>query len=753
MKRVLRGIIYEIVLTGLFLTFPFLAFAVDETPPVKLIEIRGLMRIEEDAVRERIGQAVGEALSAETVSLDIKRIYAMGYFDDIRVEVETFEGGIKLVYVIKEKPSVRRVDLQGNQEVEDEKLTEQLTVSPGSIADTVLIQGNADIIRTIYQDEGYALAVVVPIVRELDERNVLVTYQIIEGPKVKVETIAIEGNEAFSDKKIKKHMETSERRWWKLSQFMTQKGFYDKKVISQDMERIKALYHNDGFIKAEVLEPKVEISEDRESMSISVRVLEGDRFTVSSVGFAGNTVFLQDELNMVVDTESGAVISRATLGKDVSTLTGMYTEKGYALANVYPDIQPDEERDEAAVVFRVDEDHVYHVRRINISGNQSTMDKVIRREMVLNEGDVFNSKFLKRSHQKLTNLNFFEEVKFNPAPNVKEKTLDVDVEVAERSTGLLNVGGGYSTTDKILGMVDVTQANLGGRGQYLKFKSEFSSRSLTFEVSFREPWFLDRPVSLDVGAYRTERDYSSYSKKATGGSLGVGRKFWDYWQVRGAYRYEWAEVFDIDENATSVIRDQEGTSDTSSITPSIVRDSRDNFLDPHTGSRNSVSTTIAGLGGENKFWTIDLDSSWFFPVTERTTFGVRGRYGFATGIAGEELPLWERYYAGGISTIRGVRDVGPRDDNGEYIGGEQRLLFNVDYVFPLVPSAGLKGGIFFDAGTAWDGSWPFVMRETAGAGIRWVSPIGPIKVDWAYVLDRKSGEDEYKWEFAMGTFF
>jgi outer membrane protein insertion porin family len=752
MKKFIHGIVYEIVLTGLFLTFPFLAFAVEETPPVKLIEIRGLMKIEEDAVRERIGQTVGEALSAETVSRDIKRIYSMGYFDDIRVEVEPFEGGIKLVYMIEEKPSVRRVDIQGNEEVEAEKLTEQLTVTPGSIADTVLIQGNADIIRTIYQDEGYALAVVVPVVRELDERNVLVTYQIIEGPKVRVKSIVIEGNEAFSDKN-KKNMETSERRWWKFYQLATQKGFYDKKVILQDMERIKALYHNDGFIKAEVLEPQVEISEDRESMSISVRVVEGDRFTVSSVGFAGNTIFSQDELNMVVDTESGAVISRATLGKDVSTLTGMYTEKGYALASVYPDIQPDEERNEAAVVFRVDEDHVYHVRRINISGNQSTMDKVIRREIVLNEGDVFNSKFLKRSHQKLTNLNFFEEVKFNPVPNVKEKTLDVDVEVAERSTGLLNVGGGFSTTDKFIGMVDVTQANLGGRGQYLKLKTEFSSRSLTFELSFREPWFLDRPISLDVGAYRTEREYTSYSKKATGFSLGVGRKFWDYWQVRGAYRYEQAEVFDIDDDATSVISDQEGTSDTSSISPSIVRDSRDNFLDPHRGSRNSVSTTIAGLGGENKFWTIDLDSSWYFPVTERTTFAVRGRYGFATGIAGEELPLWERYYVGGISTIRGVRDVGPRDESGEYIGGEQRLLFNVDYVFPLVPSAGLKGDIFFDAGTAWDGSWPFVMRETAGAGIRWMSPLGPFKLDWAYVLDRKSGEDEYKWEFAMGTFF
>jgi outer membrane protein insertion porin family len=753
MKKFIHGIVYKIVLTGLFLTFPFLAFAVEETPPVKLIEIRGLMKIEEDAVRERIGQTVGEALSAETVSQDIKRIYAMGYFDDIRVEVEPFEGGIKLVYIIEEKPSVRRVDIQGNEEVEAEKLAEQLTVTPGSIADTVLIQGNADIIRTIYQDEGYALAVVVPVVRELDERNVLVTYQIIEGPKVRVKRIVIEGNEAFSDKTIKKHMETSERRWWNFYQLITQKGFYDKKVISQDMERIKAFYHNDGFIKAEVLEPQVEISEDRESMSISVRVLEGDRFTVSSVGFAGNTVFSQDELNMVVDTESGAVISRATLGKDVSTLTGMYTEKGYALASVYPDIQPDEERNEAAVVFRVDEDHVYHVRRINISGNQSTMDKVIRREIVLNEGDVFNSKFLKRSHQKLTNLNFFEEVKFNPVPNVKEKTLDVDVEVAERSTGLLNVGGGFSTTDKFIGMVDVTQANLGGRGQYLKLKTEFSSRSLTFELSFREPWFLDRPISLDVGAYRTEREYTSYSKKATGFSLGVGRKFWDYWQVRGAYRYEQAEVFDIDDDATSVISDQEGTSDTSSISPSIVRDSRDNFLDPHRGSRNSVSTTIAGLGGENKFWTIDLDSSWFFPVTERTTFAVRGRYGFATGIAGEELPLWERYYVGGISTIRGVRDVGPRDESGEYIGGEQRLLFNVNYTFPLVPSAGLKGGIFFDVGTAWDGSWPFVTRETAGAGIRWMSPLGPFKLDWAYVLDRKSGEDEYKWEFAMGTFF
>jgi outer membrane protein insertion porin family len=751
--RVMRKSIFAIILTTVFsassaLPLPGISWA-EEAPGVKVIEVKGLRRIEEGAVRGRIAQRLGAPLSTETVSGDIKALYGMGYFEDVRVEVEPFEGGVRLVYILKEKPSVRRVEIYGNEDVGDSKLTDKLTISPGSIADTVLIKSNADIILSTYEEEGHPFAVVVPVLRETSPGSVLVTYYIKEGRKVKIKDVVIRGNREVSSRRIKKAMDTSE---WGIFSWATSGGYYEKDTVASDLEKIKELYHDLGYIKADVSGPFLELSEDRKRMSIAVEVDEGRRYDVSAVEFEGNTVFTGEELRKRVGSSPGRRLSRKTLRGDVGTLTGMYTERGYALASIYPDVEPDDEAREARVIFRVTEDEIYRVGRIEVSGNLKTRDRVIRRELRLDEGDVFNSKRLSRSYQRLVNLNFFEEIKMNPVPRAEEKKLDVDIDVAERSTGFLNIGGGYSSTDKIIGMADMTLGNLGGRGQYLKVKAEFSSRTTTYELAFKEPWLFDKPVSLNASMFRTEREFSSYSKKAIGFTLGIGRSFREFWRASVFYRLEEATIFELAEDATSIIREQEGTRLTSSISPSLTRDSRDNFLNPHRGSRNSVFLTYAGLGGDNKFIKAQVDSSWHIPVSKRTTFSARARYGSAAGVEGEELPLYERFLAGSASTLRGHRKVGPRDAEGNYIGGEQRLLFNFDYTFPLLGDIHLNGNIFYDIGAAFDNSIRN-FRESAGGGLRWISPIGPIRLEWAYLLDREADEPSSRWEFSLGTFF
>jgi outer membrane protein insertion porin family len=719
-------------------------------PPVNLIELEGLRRVDFDSVMERVSHPIGVPPSPEMVSQDIKAIYGMGYFKDVTAVLEPFEGGLKLVYRVMEKPTVRRVVFHGNESVEQSKLQEALSITSGSLSDTVLIQDNAEALRIVYENEGYPMASVVPVLREISGGYLLLTYYIVEGPRVKVDEIIIEGNEKFSDFEVKKSMLSSE--WWALAS-MGAGGRYSRAFLRADAENIKRFYHDRGYLQADVFEPLVTFSEDRKWMNIVIEVSEGEMFTVSEIAFSGQELYSEEDFRKKLTLKPGDPASRQVLGENATVFSEMYTERGYALASVYPDIVPDPVTRTAKITFRVTEGDIFHMGRIDIKGNVKTMDKVIRREIRVNEGDLFNSKLLRRSYERIVNLNFFEQIKFNPLPNAENKRVGLDVGVSEKSTGFINMGAGYSSIDHFVGMAEVSQSNLGGRGQYIKLKGEFSERSTKYSISFREPWLFNYPVSLNTSLYSQSRRYDEYTKESQGLSLGLSRSFMEYWEVGASYQYERATILRVDNNASDFIKDQQGTRYTGSVTPSISRDSRDNILNPHEGSNNLVYFTYAGIGGTNRYYKIGLDSSWYMPVTKRTTFMARGRYGFASGLEGQELPLYERYHVGNIFTVRGLRDVGPEDEYGNYLGGEQRLIFNFEYIFPLASDIKLNGIVFFDTGTAYDTADEIDWRNTAGTGIRWISPIGPVRLEWARVLRPREGESDNRWEFSIGASF
>jgi outer membrane protein insertion porin family len=305
-------------------------------------------------------------------------------------------------------------------------------------------------------------------------------------------------------------------------------------------------------------------------------------------------------------------------------------------------------------------------------------------------------------------------------------------------------------------MVELTQGNLFGKGQFIKLRAELGGRTTYYDISFRDPWFMDKPISFSTSVYKTTKEYIDYEKEATGFSISFGKRFSEYWSGDIAYNFEDAKISDVSEDASSIIKDQEGENTTSSITPSLVRDSRDNYLDPSRGSRNSIYFTYAGLGGTNNFIKGELDSAWYFPIGS-TTAMLRGRFGYAEGIWGKELPLYERFYVGGIYTIRGLGfgEAGPEDeDTGDPIGGTEELIFNAEYIFPLISDIRLKGVVFFDAGNAYESFKNFgELRYTTGAGLRWISPVGPIRIEWGYNLNKEPGEQQSRFEFAFGTFF
>jgi len=704
----------------------------------------------------KLSSREGDSFSKNAVQDDIKSLYKIGYFDDVTVEIDTFEGGVKLIYKLVEKPSITSIDFQGNDEFDKDKLKEQITLTLGAIANLSLISDSAKSIVSFYQSEGYWLVKVIPIIREISTDAVALTYQIDEGPKVKVKKVSIEGNNALSDRKIRKVMQT--RKWWLFS-FITNSGIYKRDQMRDDIERIRDLYHSIGYIYVVISEPKIELSPDRKKLYITITVSEGDQYSVGDITVQGNTVFSESVLLEGLDIASGEIFNRRLLREDVDEIIDRYMENGYASVDVNPLINVRRQERLADITLSITEGGIYRIGRINITGNSKTRDKVIRREMRLDEGEIFNKKMIRRSYQRINNLNFFESVDVSPVPRTDAQLVDVNIDVKEKLTGMLSIGGGYSSIDKFMVMGEITQTNLFGKGLYLKFRADLSARRTNYKISLRDPWFLDKPVSATFSIYNEEVDYLDYDKKATGGSVGFGKEITEYIGGNITYNIEDVEITNIDSDASDIIKDQEGEKLTSSISPSIWRDSRNNFLDPTEGSKHALYTTIAGLGGDNYYWKAVADSLWYVPAPLKTTFSFRARAGYATGYAGEELPLYERFYVGGINTIRGLGfgEGGPRDDEGEVIGGNWELIFNTEVIFPLIEDIRLKGLVFFDYGGAFDEEKSFEfsedMRKTAGFGVRWQSPLGPIRLEWGFNLEPKQDENNNKLEFSMGGVF
>jgi len=731
----------------------FSSLSAQVQPSINAIEVKGLKRIEEGAVKAKISQKLGEPVSQEKTNEDIKNIFTMGYFEDVQVEIEAFEGGIKLIYVVKEKPTIIRVDFQGNQKIEDAKLKEKISVTPGSIADTVLIQDNASKIGKFYEEEGFWLTNVVPVVKKISQDEVSLTYQIDEGQKVKIKHIVTEGNKYLSSRQVKKVMDTKE--WWLFS-FITSTGYYKKEQMEVDIEKIRNLYYNNGFLKVMIAEPEVTVDNDKKSMTIKIKISEGDQFNVASVDFSGNTVFDNDTIRKRITLAPNTIFRKNMLEKDMLSISELYSNNGYALASVVPDLQPDEQNRTVKISLSISEGDKYKMGRIEISGNTKTRDKVIRREVRIDEGETFNSSKLKRTYERVNNLGFFDSVEMIPKPKYEDKSVDVDIRVKERPTGFLSVGGGYSSQDKFIATVDVTQGNLFGRGQYIKLKGELGGESSYYEFSFRDPYFLDMPYSFSVGIYKHQKDYIEYDKDAYGFYFGFGKAFREFWRADITYNFEKSDITNVDSDASIIVTDQEGRHTLSGITSTVVRDSRDNYIDPMRGSRNSLTLTLTGLGGDYGYFKGLMDSGWYFPWGA-TTFLLRGRFGYASEVFGKQLPLYERFYVGGLSTVRGLDfgDAGPHDAaTDEAIGGTTELIFNTEFIFPISPEMKLKGLVFFDAGNSYDGFTEFgSLRYTTGLGVRWISPFGPIRLEWGYNLDKHPGESSSKFEFAFGSFF
>ena len=696
-----------------------------EAAPVSRVRIEGNIRVEEDAIRVHLQTQEGKQFDRTALDEDIKSIYAMGFFDQVNADVTPERKGVVVTFKVTERPLVRNVSVDGNEKLKKEELEGALRVRPHTILDPEKARQGIEAARKLYADKGYLDAKITYDTTPVGENEVDVTYTVTESAPVRVKDIEFEGNDAFSSRKLRSLLQTKEE--WLLTPF-TGAGNLNKDVLRTDVERLTAWYYDNGYVTVRIDEPKVERRE--EGLAVVIKIDEGDQFKIGKVEITGKELSEeQTQLPTNLATKSGEVFSASALRDDVQILTERLSEGGFAFANIDPatEVVPDDQL--VNITFQVQRGSPVTVDRIEVTGNTKTRDYVIRRELRLQEQELFSATKLRKSREALQRLGFFQEVNVTTRKSpVADDRMDVVVDVKEAQTGSFSAGAGFSSADSLLFNVRVQENNLFGRGQRLVANADIGSIRRNIILSFTEPYFLDTPLTVGFDAFSWRLAFEDFDRTGTGASVNVTYPLtafgWNsVWgvpledaRIGSDYRIERATISNVGFNAPVDIREAEGTSTISSITPRISRNTLNHSFDPTAGSLQDLSVEFAGLGGDTSSSPRPGRAGTTRSCTRRrsatspTRWAPRAGMASASGADGSELPLFERYFPGGINSIRGfeprpwVRGSAARTGGivtNEPVGGSSQLILNNEVIFPLVQGIGLKGVVFFDAGNAW----------------------------------------------------
>jgi len=724
---------------------------------VKQLDVKGSRKMDEATIRFRLKTKVGESFSLEKTREDVKTLYRLGFFDDVAVDAEVFEGGLKVTFILTEKPTIREVKIRGNKQIATDKIKEKLALTEGGVFNTQAVAANAEKVRLLYEEEGYYQAKILPQVEKVAEGDISVVFQIDEGGKFEISTVRILGTKGLSERDIKDHLATRE-----LFLFYFY-GTLKREELQRDLDRIKAFYLDNGYLDVKVDEPEIRVVEARRKLEISIRVEEGPQYRVGEVRITGNTVFATDEVLKPLQIAKRGVFSREVLQRDILTLTDRYSERGYLFADVAPIINTDRINHIVDLGMEISEGKQVFVERIEISGNTKTRDKVIRRDIALIEGDLYNSRLLARSRQNLNNLGYFEDVKIDTRRGTAEDRVDIEVAVKEKPTGSFAIGAGFSSIDGVLGAGSISQNNFLGLGTRMSFSGQLGSSANRFVLRYQDPHILDTETSLDVSLFNQRllfQSFTGFDQDAKGGSLTLGRRLYKELFGSLSYKYEQVRIFNLVANAPTLIREQEGTNITASIGFTLSMDLRDNRRDPARGFVGTGSYQLAAtfLGGENEFNRFSLDLGYYHPIFWKFVGHIRGNLIVVEPFGDRPLPAQERVFLGGTNPVRGFKTftLSPVDPiTGERIGGNKAIYFNNELLFPIYEPLGAKGLLFIDAGNVFaeNESFSLSLRPTAGVGLRVATPFGLVRVEWGFNLDKRPGERSNAVHLTVGSVF
>ena len=577
-----------------------------------------------------------------------------------------------------------------------------------------------------------------------------------EGEKVGIKNIRFSGNKNFSDGDLSDQIETKAETW---ISFLDESGLYKKDTLKLDVFRLEGYYQDHGYIRVRVQDPKIDIDRKSKEINISIPIDEGLQYRVGKVTSKEDDIVTEDEVLKALKMKMRDVYSISKLRTGVMNIGDLYSERGYAYADVNPITKINESSRTVDVNIEVDRGRKVYVGEITVIGNTRTLDNVIRREFRLKEGELFDSVKLKRSKQRINNLQFFEDVKIDTRRGKEPDLVEIITTVTERQTGSINIGAGFSSTENLIFNAGISQNNFMGTGRRVVFSTNLSSRRSDYNLSLTDPRLFDTELSGGVDAFNRETNFWSYMAKRTGGGVRIGKSLSEYDWVGLNYNYADTEISDV-AVPTSYLKNENRT--TSRISPSFIRDTRDNFLNPSSGSRHVVRLDLAGLGG-TKFHKASYETSHYWPLIGKLVGMVHGEISWADGYAEEDLPAFERYFMGGPRSLRGytIKNIGPKDSVGNPIGGNQSLLLNLELQYPF--TKGLRGFAFYDRGqlygegddtstttTTWDLT---KMRDSIGAGVRFLSPFGPVGFAYGVKLDKATGETSGEFHFSAGNSF
>jgi outer membrane protein insertion porin family len=718
---------------------------------VAKVLVAGNKRIEADAIKEIIKTKPGDVYITKSLSQDLKDVYAMGYFEDIRIEAEESPQGKVIIFRVKEKPSIRIIRFQGNKVYKDDAIKENLSIRTGSILNIFKVRSNIKRIEELYKEKNYHNVKVTYNISQLETNQADLEFVIQEGENILIRHIKFEGNNAYKDKKLKKMMETSEKGFFS---WMTSSGALNREDLEQDIAKLSAFYYNNGYIQARVGEPQIEFRKNW--IDITIKIDEGPRFKVNNVNVTGDLVLPEEELKKTLKITKETYYNREIVRNDVLALTDLYSDEGYAYAEISPRIDKNFDELIVNIAYVVAKRNQVYFENIVIGGNKKTRDKVIRRELMVYEQELFKGKGLKRSIRNLYRLDYFEDIKVNTVKGSSDDKVILKIDVTEKPTGTFSFGAGYSTVENVFGMVSISQNNLFGRGQILELDAQLGGTTTLYRLNFTEPWLFDIPLSARLDVFDWETDYDSYDRDSQGAGVRFSYPVYKFLRASIGYSYEVSDIDNIEENASLSIKELEGENTTSSITTSLIYDSRNRRFNPTRGSRHIISVEYAGLGGDVAFTKYLGETGWYIPVFWDIVTFLHGEIGYVEENSGGILPDYERFYLGGLNSLRGYdwRDVFVLDENGDEIGGNKYVQFNAELLIPVLKKQGVVGLLFYDTGNVYNDGESIDLgdlRKTAGFGFRWYSPMGPIRLERGYIIDSEGSGAQ--WEFGMGTSF
>ena len=738
------------------------------------IDVEGTSALDKDVVLLRLGTKKGEVLDAKALNSDLKTVYDLGYFDDVKIILRDVSGGKKMIIQVVEKPRIQALGVKGAKEKSIDDVLKVVNSRKGAVLNPKVLAEDMNAIRDLYRKDGYYNAKITHEIETAGQGQARLNFVIDEGQKLYIKKITIEGAKQVSESDLKSDMMLKERG---IFSWFSQDGILKEDMLERDTSTLAAYYNNRGFMDAKVGSPDIQFKDD--GIYITFKVEEGARFRVEKVSIEGDLIADEDKLLEQTQVRLSAgkkgYLDRSLVREDLKTLTEYYSNFGYAYADANVRMNDHPEEKTVDVIYVMRKQQKVYIRRVLIEGNTKTRDNVIMREMRLADGDLFNGKMLKRSTERLDKMGYFSSADIEPVPTGNPEEMDLKVKVKDKDTGKIGGGVGYSTYDGIYFAGTLDEQNMFGKGWGAGLTGKWSSKTTSYTLNAFNPRWDDSKLGVGVSAYNKEENYTDYQRNTIGGVLNFSYPIGEYTSLLWNYRLDRYTIYDVAANSAQAILDAEGTHIASVATVTLTRNTTNGggMTLPSQGTVNTVTFSNGGaiLGGNDNFLKLGYEFSMYNSLIGDLVLKSRSAVAWVGQNWGSStIPLGERFYLGGTGNVRGYtqRKISPLDDaTGEAVGGDKMYVGSLELLYPLSKKMGIIGSVFFDAGNSWkEGEmWfsnptrmsttspPLGLYKSVGVGLQWFSPMGPLKIEFGHGLDEVYDSTNNKVEFNMGQTF